>query len=108
MDLAIQITLMSWMPTPDEAYVLYILAGMWGFTDGIWQTQINGKDIDLHNKRKLQLRVGRYTIFLLGLVLQNTIQLGSKLPDFRPQSPRMCVKKPLINIDFGYRNKVNL
>ena len=31
------------MPTPDEEYVLYILAGMWGFTDGIWQTQINGK-----------------------------------------------------------------
>ena len=42
MDLAIQITLMTWMPTPDEEYVLYILAGMWGFTDGIWQTQING------------------------------------------------------------------
>jgi len=40
-DLAIQITLMHWMPNPDQSYVLYILAGMWGFTDGIWQTQIN-------------------------------------------------------------------
>ena len=46
MDLSIQITLMMWMPTPDKAYVLYILAGMWGFTDGIWQTQINGEIID--------------------------------------------------------------
>ena len=48
MDLAIQITLMTWMPTPDEEYVLYILAGMWGFTDGIWQTQINGKYLVIH------------------------------------------------------------
>ena len=45
-DLAIQITLINWMPTPDESYVLYVLAGMWGFTDGIWQTQING-NVDL-------------------------------------------------------------
>lgn len=40
-DLCIQITLMTWMPHPDQEYVLYILASMWGFTDGIWQTQIN-------------------------------------------------------------------
>ena len=43
MDLAIQITLLSWRPNPDTEYVFYILAGMWGFSDGIWQTQINGK-----------------------------------------------------------------
>ena len=44
-DLVIQIVLLTWMPTPDEEYVLYILAAMWGFTDGIWQTQINGNII---------------------------------------------------------------
>ena len=42
MDLCIQFTLMFWPPDPDRQYVLYILAGMWGFSDGIWQTQING------------------------------------------------------------------
>lgn len=40
-DICIQFTLIFWMPNPDQEYVLYILASMWGFTDGIWQTQIN-------------------------------------------------------------------
>lgn len=40
-DLCTQFTLMFWSPNPSEEYVLYILAAMWGFTDGIWQTQIN-------------------------------------------------------------------
>jgi hypothetical protein len=40
-DLCIQFTLMFWLPNPDQEYVLYILASLWGITDGIWQTQIN-------------------------------------------------------------------
>ena len=71
MDLCTQITLMTWMPRPEQAYVLYILAGMWGFTDGIWQTQINGKDI---HKKALRLRERSYadesfTIFLLPCIV---------------------------------------
>ena len=70
-DLCTQITLMTWMPRPEQAYVLYILAGMWGFTDGIWQTQINGKDI---HKKALRLRERSYadesfTIFLLPCIV---------------------------------------
>jgi len=41
-DLAIQLTLMFWQPAADEEYVLYILSGLWGMSDGIWETQING------------------------------------------------------------------
>lgn len=40
-DLAIQIVLMTWVPTSTSQYALFIIAGMWGFTDAIWQTQIN-------------------------------------------------------------------
>ena len=27
----------------DQKYVFFILAGMWGMADAVWQTQINGK-----------------------------------------------------------------
>ncbi|KAI0227956.1 hypothetical protein LSAT2_021555 [Lamellibrachia satsuma] len=40
-DLIIQIVLMTWVPTSTSQYGLFIIAGMWGFTDAIWQTQIN-------------------------------------------------------------------
>jgi len=41
-DLSIQFTLMFWRPSSTQEYVLYILAMLWGITDGIWQTLING------------------------------------------------------------------
>jgi len=41
-DLGIQLTLMFWRPAVSEEYVLYILSGLWGMSDGIWETQING------------------------------------------------------------------
>jgi len=42
-DLCTQFTLMFWTPDPSQEYVLYILAAMWGLTDGVWQTQINSE-----------------------------------------------------------------
>ena len=35
--------LFNWMPNPDQSYVFFILAGIWGIADAVWQTQINGK-----------------------------------------------------------------
>ncbi len=43
-DLATQITMYIWSVDSSKEYVLYILSGMWGMTDVIWKTQINGKD----------------------------------------------------------------
>jgi hypothetical protein len=34
---------MNWKPTPDNPVVFFIIAGIWGIADAIWQTQINGK-----------------------------------------------------------------
>jgi len=42
-DVSIQLTLMLWRPSVSQHYVLYILATLWGVTDGIWQTQINSE-----------------------------------------------------------------
>ena len=41
-DVGIQLTLVFWWPSADEEYVLYILSGLWGMSDGIWETQISG------------------------------------------------------------------
>ena len=41
--MALQVFLLFWMPTPEQAYVLYIASGFWGASDAIWQTLVNGK-----------------------------------------------------------------
>lgn len=33
----------TWSPNPDQAYMFYILAALWGVADAVWQTQINGE-----------------------------------------------------------------
>ncbi|KAK7077589.1 Ion channel regulatory protein UNC-93, partial [Halocaridina rubra] len=40
-NLSVIITMMHWTPNPDDIAVFFILAGLWGFADAIWQTQIN-------------------------------------------------------------------
>ena len=42
-DLCIQFTLMFWLLSTKQEYLLYILSSMWGVTDGIFKTQISGK-----------------------------------------------------------------
>ncbi len=38
---------MLWRPHPNKEYVLYILSGMWGITDGLWQTHTTGRPSDI-------------------------------------------------------------
>ena len=42
--LALQIFLLFWLPSPGQAYLLYVTSGLWGASDAIWQTLINGKN----------------------------------------------------------------
>ncbi|CAM2697677.1 unnamed protein product [Rotaria socialis] len=35
------ITMFIWKPTENRMFVLFILAGLWGLADAVWQTQIN-------------------------------------------------------------------
>ena len=42
-NLLVIVVFFEWMPNPDEFYVVFVLAGLWGLSDAIWQTQINGK-----------------------------------------------------------------
>jgi len=34
--------LFNWMPNPNQSYIFFIMAGLWGVADAVWQTQING------------------------------------------------------------------
>ena len=43
LNLSILILLQFWMPKPTEAYVFFVIAALWGASDAVWQTQINGK-----------------------------------------------------------------
>ena len=42
LNLSMLILLQFWMPKPTEAYVFFIIAALWGASDAVWQTQING------------------------------------------------------------------
>ena len=39
---ALLATFLIWEPTENTIYVYYIGAGLWGFADAVWQTQVNG------------------------------------------------------------------
>ena len=36
------IFMLLWKPNPDQLYVLFIMPVLWGISDAVWQTQING------------------------------------------------------------------
>ncbi|CAF1024654.1 unnamed protein product [Rotaria sordida] len=38
---ALIMTMLVWRPSEDQIGVLFTLAGLWGVSDGVWQTQIN-------------------------------------------------------------------
>ena len=49
----LKITLMFWMPTPEEEYVLYIIIAFWGVHDAIWQTQVNCEDFSVYYDKSM-------------------------------------------------------
>ena len=42
-NLGVLILFLMWDTDKDALYVFYIGAALWGFSDAVWQTQINGK-----------------------------------------------------------------
>lgn len=41
--LAVYVVLLSWEADRDMLWVAFLMAALWGYTDAVWQTQINGK-----------------------------------------------------------------
>ena len=42
--LVVYIVLLTWKPDRDMISVAFLMAALWGYTDAVWQTQINGKE----------------------------------------------------------------
>lgn len=40
-NLGIIVTLRYWMPHPDDYFLFFLIAALWGVSDAVWQTQIN-------------------------------------------------------------------
>lgn len=38
----IVIVMLFWRPHPESPLVFFVIAGLWGVGDAVWQTQING------------------------------------------------------------------
>merc|ERR1719376_166869 len=41
LNLALILVLLLWTPDPDQLYVFFVIPGLWGVADAVWQTQIN-------------------------------------------------------------------
>jgi len=37
------VVLLFWRPHPDSPIVFFVISGLWGVGDAVWQTQVNGK-----------------------------------------------------------------
>lgn len=48
----IVIVMLFWRPHPESPLVFFVIAGLWGVGDAVWQTQINGKITICQNKTK--------------------------------------------------------
>lgn len=42
-NLGLNITLTYWTPKPDDLVMFFVISGLWGVADAVWQTQINSK-----------------------------------------------------------------
>ncbi|XP_026470264.1 UNC93-like protein [Ctenocephalides felis] len=40
--MGLMIGLLFWRPSPDDKMMFFVMAGLWGVGDAVWQTQING------------------------------------------------------------------
>jgi len=44
LNVGVIVALHQWKPDPETPVIFFLLAGVWGIADAVWQTQINGKE----------------------------------------------------------------
>ncbi|CAJ0581376.1 unnamed protein product, partial [Mesorhabditis spiculigera] len=54
------VTLVIWSLNPSDSLVFYVVAGVWGMADGVWNTQINGFWVALVGRHSLDLAFASY------------------------------------------------
>merc|ERR1719361_2176149 len=67
----------------DQQYVLFIVAGLWGIADAVWQTQINALyGVLFENDEEAAFsnyRLWESLGFILAFILQNIVCISTKL-----------------------------
>ncbi|CAJ0945627.1 unnamed protein product, partial [Mesorhabditis belari] len=64
------VTLAIWSLNPTDSLVFYVIAGVWGMADGVWNTQINGFWVALVGRQSLDLAFANYRFWeSLGIAL---------------------------------------
>ena len=73
LNVALIITMLQWRPNPSEPVIFFVIAGLWGLADSIWQTLVN-------SNRTFNLIIECIIIFLKH-ILNSTV--WSDFPWFR-------------------------
>ncbi|XP_059089375.1 UNC93-like protein [Tigriopus californicus] len=82
-NIVVIVVFFTWSPNPEEQYVFYILAALWGVADAVWQTQINALYGVLFEKDE-EAAFSNYRLweslgFIVAYILQNNVCIYSKL-----------------------------
>ncbi|GMT13702.1 hypothetical protein PFISCL1PPCAC_4999, partial [Pristionchus fissidentatus] len=63
-------TVLVWSLNPTDTMVFYVIAGVWGMADGVWNTQVNGIWVALVGRQSLEFAFASYRFWeSLGLAL---------------------------------------
>ncbi|GMR35274.1 hypothetical protein PMAYCL1PPCAC_05469 [Pristionchus mayeri] len=63
-------TVLVWSLNPADTMVFYVIAGVWGMADGVWNTQVNGIWVALVGRQSLEFAFASYRFWeSLGLAL---------------------------------------
>ncbi|GMS83191.1 hypothetical protein PENTCL1PPCAC_5366, partial [Pristionchus entomophagus] len=63
-------TVLVWSLNPGDTMVFYVIAGVWGMADGVWNTQVNGIWVALVGRQSLEFAFASYRFWeSLGLAL---------------------------------------
>jgi len=72
-----------WKPSPNQIIILFILAGLWGLADAVWQTQINSfygvLFVDNNEAAFSNYRLWESTGFVIFYIITPYIRIRSSL-----------------------------
>ena len=94
-NIVVVVIFFEWSPLPSQEYLFYILAAMWGISDAVWQTQINGKHMDKHSDA-----LSIYIYLFLCTLTYNGCKLCC-LQHYTEYSLRMTRKRHFQITDYG-------
>lgn len=80
---SIAITILKWRPDPDQIVIFFVLSGLWGMADAIWQTQINAFYGVIFTKNEeaafSNYRLWESVGFIIAFAISNKLCIDQKL-----------------------------